>query len=418
MIKKNIIPALFFILLIGNRAISQAFNFGGIYFYEVLLAIALATKPKSIFRSFIENYPAAILIIYTFIILITETISYGFSSFSLRRAALGIYIITPVVINAFHSEIKIFLTIYFNYIIFLLLFFSIFQFGGFHATMAAQLTGALIIFEFINNKINKRTYILIAIFLILVSGITTGESVYRTPIVTTAVAATIAFFSRKNKFNTLLSIVIFFYTVFLVLLIFLSGALNNVIGGILIGLSGLFDSSSLMDIGESLGGDISTSRGSAGGTTKTRMMFWQSIFDYQSLNIKSFIFGYGLQHGFMEVTLPGFPFIDKPLTDPHNSFLNLFFRFGIIGVTLYLWSIFKVYKKLSQGDQKNQNVLPFFIISIMFASFEVVLENPHGSIIFWFIIFIPSFLIESQYKNSRIATSAIIKKQIENAKHS
>lgn len=402
MIKKNIIPFLFFLILTGNRAVSQAINIGGIYYYEFLLLFILVTKPKSIINNLKTYYPALLLILYTLFILILETIQYGASSLAFRRSALGIYVITPIIILSFHDELKKFISNNYNLIILIFAFFSIFQIGGFQPTMAAQLIGALTLFNIINFKINKRTYILIAIYLALVSGITTGQSIFRTPILTTIVAAIISYIIIK-KFTIYRFLLVIFCFIFILVPIILSGVANSAIGGIALGLSGLFDSSSLVSTGISLGGDISSTRGDAAGTAQTRIMFWRSIIDYQLSNIKSFIFGYGLQNGFMEITLPNFEFNDKEITDPHNSFLNLFFRFGIVGLTLYTFMIFKIYKKLSKEHENSNGILPYLIISILFSSFEVALENPHGNIIFWIIIFIPSLF---KMNNNRLKSNA------------
>ncbi len=416
MLKNKIIPFLFSLLLAGNRTVSQSFNLGGLYYYEFLLALALAAKPKKITKELVKNYPAVILIAYTLTILAIEFFLYGPSSLALRRAALGLYIITPVIITAFHDEIRKSLSLHYNFFVFIILVFSIFQVGGFQATMAAQLVGALALFEFIKNKVSWRACILVAIYLVLVSGVLTGQSTYRTPVLTTLTAAAVAyFFSASSQKIKRKFIVYSCAAFFLTLPIFFSGVLNKTIGGILMGLSGIFDSYSLMDAGVSLGGDTSSSRGDASGNTKTRTMFWISIFEYQLNNIRSFIFGYGLQHGFMEVTLPDMPFTDKPLIDPHNSFVNLFFRFGLVGLALYIWSVFRVYKNYALNNRKS---LPFLIVSIMFASFEVALENPHGNMIFWFIIFLPSLLTKSAVKAPEKAIIPfVMEKQIENIKH-
>lgn len=228
-------------------------------------------------------------------------------------------------------------------------------------------------------------------YLMLASGLLGNTSVYRTPILAVSFALMLFFvlqwIKKKGRIGSTGPIKIASGVVLVITLI-LGGLINKPIGGTLVGIGGFLGNNTLIEAGESFGADISTTRGDAAGTAETRKIFWQSIIDYQFDNVKSLTFGYGLQDGFMDVTLPDMPFNNKELVDPHNSFINIFFRFGLIGLFLYVWAIIRMARYVI-SVVSLQKALPFISIAIIFASFEVALENPHGALIFWLIFLLP-----------------------------
>jgi len=81
-----------------------------------------------------------------------------------------------------------------------------------------------------------------------------------------------------------------------------------------------------------------TTRGNAAGTTETRALFWGAILNHSVTNPTTFLFGSGFKEGFLEVTMPYFEFTDKELIEPHNAFMGIYFKTGIIGLLLlYLY---------------------------------------------------------------------------------
>lgn len=396
MLKKQIVPIMIAVIAATNRFATKLIPIGGIFEITILLSIAL--KPYTTARMLKKHYPALLLIIYTVAILSIETIEHGISSLPLRRAALGLYAITPIILLAYRNEISAFLGKRLKSLGLLILTVALVNPPNFQPTMAAQLSGALLVFSLIYKKDKISSAIFGITYLLLTSGITSGQSVYRTPLVTVLLALAIIylpFFSGKLiKRGVLIK---FTAGVAASLVLLGTGALNKPLGSVLIGVSGLIDSNSLHKTSVSLGADAGSTRGDAAGTAKTRKIFWDSIIEYQSSHTSSLIFGYGLQHGFMEVALPNMPFKDKDLIDPHNSYINIFFRFGIIGFILYIWLIAKVSLHVVAASSR-QNAIPFFCISYLFAFFEVALENPHGNLIFWLILLMPILIGEKSEK--------------------
>ena len=76
--------------------------------------------------------------------------------------------------------------------------------------------------------------------------------------------------------------------------------------------------------------------------------------------------------------------------DPHNSFLNLLYRYGLIGLALVLATMFlvvaysvKALRRRIQGDALLEGLLLYFFFSATFAFFNNALEGPSYALPFW-----------------------------------
>ena len=75
--------------------------------------------------------------------------------------------------------------------------------------------------------------------------------------------------------------------------------------------------------------------------------------------------------------------------DPHNSYLNMLYRYGLIGLLLLLGSIAVVFSaafrvlKRENGDPFLEGLLMYCGYTVMFAFFTVSLEGPAYSMPFW-----------------------------------
>ncbi|HYG76340.1 MAG TPA: hypothetical protein VEK08_15145 [Planctomycetota bacterium] len=81
---------------------------------------------------------------------------------------------------------------------------------------------------------------------------------------------------------------------------------------------------------------------------------------------------------------------DREGLDPHNSFLNVLYRYGAIGfsllaltIVIVLWTIWKALSRHPAGDALLEGLLIFFCYSATFAFFTVSLEGPSYSLPFW-----------------------------------
>ena len=96
----------------------------------------------------------------------------------------------------------------------------------------------------------------------------------------------------------------------------------------------------------------------------------------------------------------GLPILQSSLrnvrtADPHNSILAFFVRHGVVGGTLFLALIVQAcvryvrrIKSSSPGDERSLTLFFFLalVYMVIFASFNVVLENQYEGIFFWFAL--------------------------------
>jgi len=88
---------------------------------------------------------------------------------------------------------------------------------------------------------------------------------------------------------------------------------------------------------------------------------------------------------------------EKYLTAPHNSFLSMFLHIGVLSVLLLLYPFAKVF--YSGVDLKNKKTM-FLLLSligmVVFSFFNVILELPHSSSIFWVVYFVLIFKLNKE----------------------
>ena len=128
-----------------------------------------------------------------------------------------------------------------------------------------------------------------------------------------------------------------------------------------------------------------------------RLMFW--AYEFSENILKHPIFGIGFGTEFFDISRDNLAFIlqnrqdfiDLPYTlGPHNSYIYIFVRLGLVGfiplVSIYLL-IFHRIRKYGLFDDLNvvALLLSFVFISIS-ALFNVVLESPLYSGIYWIIL--------------------------------
>jgi O-antigen ligase len=99
--------------------------------------------------------------------------------------------------------------------------------------------------------------------------------------------------------------------------------------------------------------------------------------------------GYGPKPVFTDVW--GYPSIaySKWISGPHNSFLTVLFRTGLLGL-LSVFFVFFSALLICAKNLKNNERAPILFLAIIgigfFASFNVCLENPQAGIWFWFFL--------------------------------
>jgi len=140
------------------------------------------------------------------------------------------------------------------------------------------------------------------------------------------------------------------------------------------------------------------------GNINYRMLSWQYVMQnfYQN-----FLIGYGVGRPVMfayqdvfysTVDMTYFEIRDLAgNAQPHNSYLNILTRFGILIFPLFLYAIFKpLFRLKNYINQKRKNgenaysmfllLTGFLLLMYVLAFFNVVLEGPHHSFPFWLVI--------------------------------
>jgi len=140
------------------------------------------------------------------------------------------------------------------------------------------------------------------------------------------------------------------------------------------------------------------------GNINFRVLSWQYVLDNF---YDHFLLGYGVGRPIMYVYQNVFyPTVDLSYFEirdldgnaqPHNSYLNILARFGIMIFPIFLYAIFQpifrfmkyIYKKRVNGSEPYTRflLLSGFLMSMyVLAFFNVVLEGPHHSFPFWLVI--------------------------------
>ncbi len=371
----------------------------------IFLGLFFRARP---FLRICKEYPIFLFIfIYAMLVLVKDLLIYGVEFEYFRRAAMFFYIFIPVFFVLYAKELSVLIRknlLTFSICFFFVIFFNI---PGFQPTMAAELAGALFLASILYSRSALVSFIFLGCFFFSASGLSSGQSLFRTPFVTLFVGLffLITFIISVGSVNKKLILIFSFCAIILVSMLF-SPVVGEMVGGVLLGVSGLVDSAVLFDLGVALGGDVSSSRGSSAGTTETRAFFWGAIVVHQLSNPINFFFGNGFSSGFLNVVLPDFSFSNKDLIEPHNSFMGIFFKLGIVGLLLFL-KLLKDVVGICSSWVGFWKLAPFLSIATLFASFEVALENPHGALIFWGIIFVPVVFELASAEDKRIKDGKI-----------
>ncbi len=135
-----------------------------------------------------------------------------------------------------------------------------------------------------------------------------------------------------------------------------------------------------------------------------RMIYWKDSISRLIDNYFIFGEGFGTPYVSLEgadklntlVTSNGYSFQvlreDKYLIAPHNSFLTMTIHLGIIPLILLIFPLLALFKQKSLFED---NEIMFLFLSlfgiVVFSSFNVILELPHSSSVFWIIYFVLIF---------------------------
>jgi len=131
-----------------------------------------------------------------------------------------------------------------------------------------------------------------------------------------------------------------------------------------------------------------------------RLLFWKESFFRTANNYFVFGDGFGIQYASDQTIVklenvfsrfsnpPTFKGDDKYFCAPHNSFISMVINLGILSLLLLIYSIKDVFLNKNLLMDKDILFLSLSLLGIVvFSSFNVVLELPHSSSIFWIVFF-------------------------------
>jgi O-antigen ligase len=123
-----------------------------------------------------------------------------------------------------------------------------------------------------------------------------------------------------------------------------------------------------------------------------RYFIWRDMWQ-EFLKEKPFVMGFGLDHPQRSKSLEMLewegPWWEDGWITPHNSFLHIIYRGGIVGILLIIFmflALINMIKKFSRMRSVPGGILLSVIIfGFISANFLVFLELPYTAIPFWFI---------------------------------
>ena len=81
----------------------------------------------------------------------------------------------------------------------------------------------------------------------------------------------------------------------------------------------------------------------------------------------------------------GNPYHEDYVTGQHNSIVNIFYRFGFIGLLLFMGFISDIYKKIQSTELPSQYYI-LLSIALITIAVNVGLESPKYMLVFAFFI--------------------------------
>lgn len=375
------------VLLVLNRA-GAKFGIGPVFLLDlVLLVNALAIAKLSV-RNAQLFFSSAVAIALAVVWLSLEFASGQFEPNNLRRFAMSIYLLVPMLILARGATLY---RIIWLYPLPISLLVAIAASGGLwvelRPTVSAQVLAFLLLLCLTRyGKGMVKLSIVAAAYIYVVSGYSSDHSAFRTPIVGLVGALAVAGlvtslygagrmrrFARKGLVASSLVLAVSFPLV----------AHLPVVHQLVAGVYGLIGVRAPDSI------ELDRDRGDSSGTVETRTQFWASIVQNSAKSWMTLAFGNGHFKSFFERTKPYAGFDDEEVLEPHNSFMGMFDRYGIVGVAALLALLWTTAIRRASNDRHRAFAVAAYVLAFNYCFFEVVLESPHGAVIFWIIWLAP-----------------------------
>jgi hypothetical protein len=134
-------------------------------------------------------------------------------------------------------------------------------------------------------------------------------------------------------------------------------------------------------------------------TAAWRVYMWNTLWDQTTSQADNLIFGIGFGPNLVaDVGYSQAKTVNAPLRSPHDIFINVFARCGVVGVILWLSflgvCLYGILRGVQAGRRRNNQagvdwllwLLAYAITFFVAALFGVVLESPFGAIPFYLIV--------------------------------
>jgi len=389
------------ILFVLNRAISKL-SIGPVYFLELIIFISLYKKIKVIAKLSKELYFGSALFLFGVGWLVYELLTGQFETLNIRRFALALYMVVPMIIIVYGREITQMLMKN-SYLLFAaILIANTVHLPNFQTSLSCQVLGLMLIAilfhpqtERIRNSLPGLCFV-VGVYLIIILGLN-GDGLYKTPLLGLVLSLVAITVHRYFRFITGAEKIGHSFNIQTLTAIALAGIAiaavplaQSVLAEALYAMSGLTGVKEFSDFASSIASEQSRGRGSSSDTADTRTMFWMGVIEHSKTSLNYLLVGNGHYMSFFDKIFVDSSFIRSHLLEPHNSFLGIYYRYGLAGLSLFVAYLFQIRFFLAKIYIPNKSMLiACTIIAIVYAMFEVALESPHGAIIFWIIWLFP-----------------------------
>ncbi|MEN3112391.1 O-antigen ligase family protein [Uliginosibacterium paludis] len=381
-------------ILLANRAATKI-GVGPIYLLDVVILMNVVSVAGVFFHHIRSFKYAAGLILMALLWMCYERSNDLWGDNNLRRAAMAFYSLLPALVITYGDRLYRVIRERYKILSLLVLLCTL---GGFlenlQPTISSQVLAFFLLVSVFDDQVKGRkkavsVLVVLICFLLVVSGVSSGGPAYRTPVIGLVLGLIFSnvawlFNARKDFYRAV--------------------ALRNLVGAAVLGVTVLVTLSWHPVVAQFIAGAaglagveyqapesvFNRERGDAAGTAETRTVFWKSIIENAKTSDSIMLIGNGHFLSFFEKTKPYEGFVDEDLLEPHNSFMGMFYRYGLIGLGLLLAFVFSMRRK-PVTDQGIAFSVATATLAIVYCFFEVALESPHGALVFWLVWLAPIY---------------------------
>lgn len=380
------------IIFVFNRAAAKI-GIAPLYFLDLLIFINLLPLSKIVIRNITVFKYALFVAAIALLWLLAEYINNQMGPNNIRRTAMAVYLFVPALIMTQGRLIYTFIEKYSHLIaLAILIVVASRYFIDLSPTVSSQALAFLLLSAtYLRGRrwLLKCTLIASAFFLVA-SGVASGGPAFRTPVIGLLLALAVGTVSLVIKGNTFRmrskALVALIFAGILSITVLVSFSSSPAVDQFLVGASGL------LGVKHKTNSELANrERGDSAGTAETRTVFWGAIIKNSLQDYNIMFRGNGHFQSFFERTRPYEGFVDEDLLEPHNSFMGIYYRYGFLGLIPLLIILRRTMAWSNTEDKSRAFAVATYFLALNYCFFEVVLEGPHGAIIFWLMWLAPIY---------------------------